>query len=74
MTGEKGSGPIRTTRFFWTVIDMPLDGDHLLLFGIGAVGLLLLWLLFKVLKKVILATLIVVAVVGLGLGIYLKFF
>lgn len=53
---------------------MPIDSDHLLLYGLVAAGLLLLWLLFKVLKKVILVVLIIVAVVGIGVGLYFKFY
>ncbi len=53
---------------------MVFDSQHLLLYGLIAAGLLLLWLVFRVLKKVILFILIVIAVVGIGLGLYLKFF
>ena len=53
---------------------MVLDAQHLLMYGFIAAGLLLLWLVFKVLKKVILVILIVVAIVGIGLGLYLRFF
>ena len=53
---------------------MILDSDHLLLYGLIALGLLLLWFVLKVLKKVILIVLIVIAVVGIGLGLYFKYF
>lgn len=53
---------------------MVLDSQHLLMYGFIAVGLLLLWFVLKVLKKVILVVLIIVAVVGIGLGLYLRYF
>ena len=53
---------------------MVFDSQHLLMYGVIAAGLLLLWLVFKVMKKVILIVLVVVAIVGIGLGLYLKFF
>ena len=51
-----------------------MDGDQLLLYGLIAAGLLALWFLFKIVKKIVYVLLIVVAVVGIALGLYLKFF
>ena len=53
---------------------MNFDSYHLLLYGLIAAGLLILWAVFKVLKKVILIVLIIVAVLGIGLGLYLRYF
>ena len=53
---------------------MVLDSQHLLMYGLVAVGLLLLWFVFKIMKKVILIVLIIVAIVGIGLGLYFRFF
>ena len=44
------------------------------MYGLIAAGLLVLWFVFKVVKKVILIMLIVVAVLGISVGLYLKFF
>jgi hypothetical protein len=51
-----------------------MNADRLLLYGLAAAGILVLWLLFKVVKKVLLVILITVAIVGIALGLYLKFF
>jgi hypothetical protein len=44
------------------------------MYGLIAAGLLVLWFLFKIVKKIVFVVLIVVAVVGIALGLYLKFF
>jgi hypothetical protein len=44
------------------------------MYGLIAAGLLVLWFLFKIVKKIVFVLLIVVAVVGIALGLYLKFF
>lgn len=51
-----------------------MNADQLLLYGLCAAGLLILWLVFKFVKKVLLVALIVVAIVGIALGVYLKYF
>jgi hypothetical protein len=51
-----------------------MDDQQILMYGLIAAGLLVLWGLFKIVKKVILVILIVVAVLGIGFGLYLKFF
>jgi|WetSurSiteA1Bulk_404760.scaffolds.fasta_scaffold258911_2 hypothetical protein len=51
-----------------------MDSEQILMYGLIAAGLLVLWGLFKIVKKVILVILIVVAVVGIAVGIYLKYF
>ncbi len=51
-----------------------MDADKLLLYGLCAAGLLVLWLVFKFVKKVLLVVLIIVAIAGIALGLYLKYF
>lgn len=51
-----------------------MDGQQILTYGLLAAALLVLWFAFKVVKKVLFVALIVVAVVGIVLGLYLQFF
>lgn len=51
-----------------------MDGDQILMYGLIAAALLALWGLFKIVKKVLFVVLIVVAVLGIALGLYFKYF
>jgi len=51
-----------------------VDGQQLLVYGLVAAGLLALWVLFKIAKKIVFVVLVVVAVIGIVLGLSLAFF
>jgi hypothetical protein len=51
-----------------------MDGQEILMYGLIAAALLVLWFVFKIVKKIVFVALIVVAIVGIAVGLYLKFF
>ena len=50
-----------------------MDNNDLLMYGVLAAGLVVLWFALKALKRIALVLLVFVAVVGIALGLYLKF-
>ena len=51
-----------------------IDEHNLLLYGFSALGLLLLWAVFKFVKKVLFFVLVAVVILSFGLYAYLKLF
>ena len=51
-----------------------MNGQEILMYGLIAAALLALWFVFKIVKKIVFVLLVVVAIVGIAVGLYLKFF
>ncbi len=57
-----------------SLVRIILDNQYLLTVALLAVGLSVLWFARKLLRKLVLAFLVMVAVAGIALGLYLKLF